>query len=342
MNRPQTFHRLVTLSILASVCMTSLFVGNTRVRADGDSSGSGSGSAIDKCSADLLKIANTNGATHVKAIVQASGSSNLLDSLLQEYGGTVLATFSQVNAKLIDISAGSAQALAYEDNVSFMSLDNDVHSFGHITTTTGAQQSRAQKNNLGLSYTLDGSKVTIAILDSGIDSNHKSFAGGLARIVANKDFTGENRTDDPFGHGTHVAAVAAGSGTATSGNYEGIASAANLANLRVLNSQGVGTVSGILKALDWVMTNKTLFNIRVVNMSLGTPAFTSYKNDPLCKAVRRLVDAGIVVVAAAGNNGKLTTGQKIYGAIHCPGNEPSAITVGASNTYGSIREMKIR
>src|SRR2546423_9840036 len=114
MNRPQIFHRLLTFSLLASVCMSSIFLGNTRVQADGGSSGSGSGSAIDKCSADLLKIANSSGATHIKAIVQGSSSSNLLDSLLQQYGATILATFSQLNVKLVDISAASAQALAYE------------------------------------------------------------------------------------------------------------------------------------------------------------------------------------------------------------------------------------
>src|SRR6185295_18248961 len=70
-------------------------------------------------------------------------------------------------------------------------------------------------------------------------------------------------------------------------------------------------------------------------MSLGTPAIDSYQDDPLCKAVRQLVDAGVVVVAAAGNNGKDTNGQKVYGLIHSPGNEPSALTVGASNTFGT-------
>src|SRR5260370_39717621 len=75
--------------------------------------------------------------------------------------------------------------------------------------------------------------------------------------------------------------------------------------------------------------------MRVVNMSLGTPPINSYKKDPICNAVRKLVNAGVVVVAAAGNNGKNAAGQKIYGAIHCPGNEPSAITVGAANTYGT-------
>src|SRR5207302_2422746 len=93
--------------------------------------------------------------------------------------------------------------------------------------------------------------------------------------------------------------------------------------------------SGTLAALDWVMTNRATYNIRVLNMSLGTAAIDSYKNDPICRAVRRLVDAGIVVAAAAGNNGKNVAGQKVYGMIHCPGNEPSAITVGAANTFGT-------
>ena len=106
-------------------------------------------------------------------------------------------------------------------------------------------------------------------------------------------------------------------------------------NLRVLNSQGTGTVSSALAALDWLMANKGTYNIRVVNMSLGTPAVDSYRDDPICRAVRRLVNAGVVVAAAAGNNGKNSAGQKVYGMIHCPGNEPSAITVGASNTFGT-------
>ena len=70
-------------------------------------------------------------------------------------------------------------------------------------------------------------------------------------------------------------------------------------------------------------------------MSLGAPAIDSYKNDPMCRAARALVDAGIVVVAAAGNNGKDANGKKVYGQIHSPGNEPSVITVGAANTFGT-------
>ena len=61
----------------------------------------------------------------------------------------------------------------------------------------------------------------------------------------------------------------------------------------------------------------------------------SYRTDPVCVAVRRLVDAGVVVVTAAGNNGKDSAGQKIYGQVHSPGNEPSAITIGAVDTKGT-------
>src|SRR5205085_3781028 len=203
------------------------------------------------------------------------------------------------------------------------------------------QQTRTTTTLLGgtttTSYTLDGTGIGIAVLDSGIDITHKAFLGNddRLRIVVNKDFTGEGRTDDPYGHGTHVATIAAGNGRISNARYIGIAPNANLLNLRVLNSQGAGSVSSVLAALDWLMTNRTAYNVRVVNMSLGMPAVDSYLNDPVCKAVRRLVDAGVVVVAAAGNNGKDSAGHKIYGAIHSPGDEPSALTVGASNTFGT-------
>src|SRR3712207_3775661 len=98
-------------------------------------------------------------------------------------------------------------------------------------------------------------------------------------------------------------------------------------------SLGTGTTSGLLGALAWVLDNRAQYNIRVVNLSLGTAAVDSYRNDPLCLAVRSLVNAGVVVVAAAGNEGKNADGQKLYGLIHSPGIEPSAVTVGATNTY---------
>jgi serine protease AprX len=102
-------------------------------------------------------------------------------------------------------------------------------------------------------------------------------AGTASRVVVNQDFTGEGITSDPFGHGTFVAATAAGYDRAAPGTYNGIAPNANVLNLRVLNSKGTGTVSSVLSALNWITFYRSRYNIRVVNMSLGMPAIDSYK-----------------------------------------------------------------
>src|SRR6185503_11233742 len=333
MSRPQLPKRLVATAVLLSLCSALFMSTNTSARAATNTLTTATSSKI---SPDLQKlILSGNGDTRVKVIVQSTSSTtNLLGSLLNTVGGLLVSVLANLNIRILDVTVDSVQVLASDPSVSYISLDAPVRSSGHITNTTGTQQVRAQKSLLGLNNTLDGSGVTIAILDSGIDSKHKSFAT-TGKIKFSKDFTGENRTDDPWGHGTHVAAIAAGDGVPTSGAYEGIAPGANLVNLRVLNSEGVGRVSNVLAALDWLMANKSNYGVRVVNMSLGTPAISSYEDDPICNAVRKLVNAGVVVVAAAGNNGKDADGQKIYGAIHCPGNEPSAITVGASNSFGT-------
>jgi len=112
----------------------------------------------------------------------------------------------------------------------------------------------AQTGNSGL----DGSSVGIAILDSGISKTHHTVSG---RVVYSQDFTGEGRTDDPYGHGTFVAAMAAGKDTDYNGTYSGVATAAQLVNLRVLDSQGRGTASAVLSALDVVMAKRAIYNI---------------------------------------------------------------------------------
>ncbi|HEU4794070.1 MAG TPA: S8 family peptidase, partial [Pyrinomonadaceae bacterium] len=334
MSRPLV-KRLVTLAVLFSLCSAPLLFSNTKVQAVGHNSNT---TVTDsKISPDLRHlILSGQGDKRVKVIVQQvqeTTSGGLLGGLLNTVGGLLEGVLALLNVRILDVRVNDVEVLATDPNVSYISLDAPVRSSGHLTTTTGAQQVRVQKTLLGTNN-LDGSGVTIAVLDSGIDKNHKSFAA-TGKIKFNKDFTGENRTDDPWGHGTHVAAIAAGIGSPTAGAYEGIAPGANLVNLRVLDSQGVGKVSGVLTALEWVLANKNSYGIRVVNMSLGTLAVNSYKADPICAAVRKLVNAGVVVVAAAGNMGKDDNGRRLYGAIHAPGNEPAAITVGASNSFGT-------
>ncbi|HKE60505.1 MAG TPA: S8 family serine peptidase, partial [Pyrinomonadaceae bacterium] len=315
MGSPKLFRLLTTCAVLVSLFSALLVAGNSSVHASGGSTSVSAGPAS-KVSPDLRKLIDSgHGNDRVHLIVRAnSASQGLVGSLLELLGGTVKAVLSNLNIRIVECYANSADVVAADPGVAYVSLDAPVHTLGHVTETTGARQSRSWRNGLGLSDTLDGSGVTIAILDSGIDTNHKSFSSISGKIKFSKDFTDENRTDDRYGHGTHVAAIAAGAGAPTNGGYEGIAPGASLVSLRVLDSDGVGTVAGVLSALDWLISNKGTYNIRVVNMSLGTVAINSYKNDPICNAVRKLVDSGVLVVAAAGNNGKDVNGQKIYGA----------------------------
>jgi hypothetical protein len=106
-------------------------------------------------------------------------------------------------------------------------------------------------------------------------------------------------------------------------------------SLKVLDANGAGTISNIIQALDWVVANKDTYHIRVVNLSVGAGIHESYWTDPLTLAAKRAVDAGVVVVAAAGNLGKNSLGQPQYGGITAPGNAPWVLTVGASTTMGT-------
>ena len=243
--------------------------------------------------------------------------------------------FNNLNSFALELPTRVVDALSTFPEVAFISLDSEVRTLGgHVAHTSGADNVRS----MSADGALDGNGIGIAIVDSGIYGAHTSFTDtqtGQSRIVVNLDFTGEGRTDDPYGHGTHVAAAAAGNGIVSRGEYIGIAPRAKILNLRVLNSKGTGSVSNVLAAFNWLMTNAATYNVRVVNLSIGMPAINSYKFDPLCVAARMLVDRGIVVVAAAGNNGKNSAGQKVYGQIHSPGNEPSVITVGAVDTRGT-------
>ncbi len=296
-----------------------------------------------KISDDLQQIIDSGSSKgHVNVILQVDDvKGGELAELFKQYGIKINARMVHLGAIQAEVPVKALEALIARNDVHHVSLNSEVRAFGHLTATTGADAVRQQTTTslLGItsSYTLDGSGIGIAVMDSGIDAGHKSFLGtnNASRIVFSKDFTGENRVDDPYGHGTHVAGIAAGNGRISNGKYTGIAANANIINLRVLNKTGTGSAAALLSALDWAYTNRTAYNIRVVNMSLGMLAVDSYKNDPVCRAVRKLVDAGVVVVAASGNNGKGSAGQKLYGRVHSPGIEPSAITVGATNTFGT-------
>lgn len=168
------------------------------------------------------------------------------------------------------------------------------------------------------------SKLNAAVLDTGI-FRHRDFDN---RIIAFRDFVnGKNVVYDDSGHGTHVAGIIAGSGLSSNGKYRGIAPSAGIIAVKVLDESGNGRISDVLDGVDWLIENKKRFNIRVVNISFGSVLKLNKENmesyDRLVNGIEKLWDNGLVVVAAAGNNGPKP------GSITIPGISRKVITVGA-------------
>jgi subtilisin family serine protease len=174
-----------------------------------------------------------------------------------------------------------------------------------------------------------GKGVNIAFLDTGIYP-HPDFNWPNNRIVAFKDFVnGRSVPYDDNGHGTHVAGDAAGNGHMSEGVFRGPAPEAGIIGVKVLNNKGGGRTSDILQGINWCIENKERYNIRVMNMSLGNRASIDPKDDPIYQAVDRAIEAGIVVVAAAGNEGPEPN------TINTPGDNPNVITVGAYDDFNT-------
>src|SRR5580765_3884795 len=244
------------------------------------------------------------------------------------------------NGAVLSASSGEVTDLASDSYVPAISGDLPVRPWMTVSNAaSAADQVRAGSSGLlgiGAIPAVNGSGIGVAVIDSGVNP-HPALKN---RIVANVSLV----TDDPsfldaFGHGTHVAGIIAGSGTAALGVTSlytgGIAPGANIINVRVLGADGSGLTSDVIAGIDWAIANRTKYNIRVINLSLGHPVTEPSATDPLCEEVLNATNAGIVVVASAGNSGKLADGTPILGGISSPGNSPWAITVGALNTWGT-------
>lgn len=165
-----------------------------------------------------------------------------------------------------------------------------------------------------------GKGVTIAFLDTGICKT-SDFDN---RILCFKDIVNnKSKSYDDNGHGVHISGIACGSGKSSFGKYKGIAPNANIVMIKTLDNEGSGNGSDVLAGIQWIYDNHKKYNIRIVNMSIGTTE--SGKSDPLVAAVEKLWDNGIVVVTAAGNNG-----PEPY-TISSPGTSKKVITVGSSD-----------
>jgi serine protease AprX len=177
-----------------------------------------------------------------------------------------------------------------------------------------------------LASPLTGQGIGIAVIDSGI-ATHPDLG---SRVVVSQNFN-VSVTDgnDAYGHGTAVAGIIAGDGTASGGTYVGIAPQANLINLRVNDGTGAAPTSAIMNAILWAVVNKKTYNIRVMNLSLRASVQESYRTSPLDAAVEYAWLKGIVVVVAAGNSGPNSS-------LYAPANDPYVITVGATDDQGTV------
>jgi serine protease AprX len=290
-----------------------------------------------KFSADLMKpTADSNGM--VSVIVQHRQMPTVAHlQAMRGRGATIKTQFHTIRAVAMRVPVSMLAELENDPNVAYVTPDrNQKMASNPVTeeyaTAIGADVAQSQ-------YGFDGTGVGVAVIDSGIaihpDLNN---ANGVSRVVYSQSFVaGDSTTSDKFGHGTHVAgligASGASSGTANgyAATYAGMAPNVNLINLRVLDQNGSGTDSGVIAAIEAAIALRSTYNIRVINMSLGRPVFESYTLDPVDQAVEAAWKAGIVVVTAAGNNGRygLTGG---FGTVVVPGNDPSVITVGATMT----------
>jgi hypothetical protein len=139
-----------------------------------------------------------------------------------------------------------------------------------------------------------GSMPTIAIVDSGIEPAAANVNG---RFLGQVDLTSisPNSAGDGWGHGTMVASLAASSDD----HYAGDSPTAKLVSLDVVNDVGEARTSDVIAACDWILANRSAYNIRVVNLSLQEALQSSFLYNPLDQAVEKLWQAGIVIVAAA-------------------------------------------
>ncbi len=308
----------------------------------------------------------------VQVIFVSNADDHDMSDLKQEikrFGGEINATMPGLRMVTATMPAKRVDRVAERADVEYVAPNRETFSTASdLEVATGTTSGGYVRSSLSKqAYTgLDGSGVGIAVLDSGVMRSHKAFenASGVSRVLRNvtmlntqlSDWTtgkvattlapgsaelaayeaaianDESVKHDAWGHGTHVAAVAAGRST----NYisapesSGIAPNANIIDVKVLSDYGVGSVSDTLEGIQWTISNAKKYNIRVINMSLASRAKESWQFDPLCIAVRNAAAVGITVVASAGNYGSIL-GKETYGTVMSPGNDPTVITVGSAN-----------
>lgn len=266
---------------------------------------------------ELLKT-NNKPEEKVELIFEYDSMRDLRHSHIQQairrYGGTIKRELPLINAVAVEIPVSGLQGIL-PGNVKRVWNDSKVKPCLNVAVP-------AIHADLAHQSGWTGRGVTVAVIDTGIDQ-HADLTTPTNRIVGWKDFVNDKLTPyDDNGHGTHVAGIIAGNGAQSGLKYTGVAPEARLVGVKVLDKDGGGSVSQVISGVDWVVRNRHRFRVNIINLSLGGATEKGYMDDPMSHVVEEAWKRGLVVCAAAGNNGP------DFVTINTPGIAPSVITVG--------------
>ena len=273
-----------------------------------------------------------------RVIVQGRGPGADAASAVARSGGTVSRDLSVVNGVAAAVPTAAVPSLASTPGL-VVTPDLPVRVQGSVTSSSPTPSSVYRKvvgadqlNAAGHT----GSGVTVALIDTGV-SSVPDLAGRLVNVRDDLtgavkpcvNLSGESTCADTYGHGTFMAGIIAGSGGASGGAYRGMAPDARIVSVKIAGKDGAADVSTVLAAIQWVVSFKDQYGIKVLNLSLGTDSTQTFRTDPLNYAVERAWDSGIAVVVSAANLGPTP------GTIAKPGDDPWVITVGAVDDRGT-------
>ena len=262
------------------------------------------------------------------AVVIQSADLEAAEAAVTALGGQAARRLPHVGALVARLPRGRVDAARAAPGIESVSPDRRIS--GTLDLTSAVVGAASVHEDLGF----DGTGVGIAIVDSGVTRSHSDLEPN--RVVHFVDFIRMQPLPyDGYGHGTHVAGIIAGSGYESGGARRGIAPGAHLIVLKTLDERGHGYISDAVAAIDYAIGQQAAFNIRVINLSVAAGVYESYTTDPLALAAARAVDAGILVVTAAGNLGRTAEGAVQHGGITAPGNAPWVLTVGAAMHRGT-------
>ena len=224
-----------------------------------------------------------------------------------------------INAYVVEVDEASLEIIRSMEGLLGMELDTHITAQMHHVA-------EIIENRWAHERGYYGQGIGVAIVDTGL-ALHKDFTEGGNRVVAFADFI--NHRNEPYddnGHGTHVAGIIGGNGYSSKGKYKGVAPKCNFIGVKVLDHRGDGNISDVLAGLQWIIDNRLKYNIRILNISVGTSSKDNMdENSLLVQGVNAVWDNGIVVVVAAGNNGPGPM------SISTPGISRKVITVGSSD-----------